>query len=129
MSQFKASVQYQDFDGTAAADNADQADLHSFLQAKGLLQGAEFLIAASLWIGENKDGKIGMVNISAHLFQNGDYDTTLAALAATPDPIPVRTVRLEVSLEEYIGFFKRFAVVLTRRGMNIGGREYVSRQE
>ncbi|MFZ6682217.1 hypothetical protein [Undibacterium sp. Tian12W] len=75
MSKFKASVQYQDFEGTAAADNADQTDLQTFLQAKGLTHGAEFLIAASLWIGENHAGKLGMVNITAHLFQNGDYRT------------------------------------------------------
>jgi hypothetical protein len=56
---FRASVQYGDWTGTAAADNADQRDLSDFLATKKIFdRDKEFLIAASLWIGENHGGKI-----------------------------------------------------------------------
>lgn len=125
MSIFKATVQYQDWNGTAAADDADNnKTLSAFLEGKGLMKDTESLIASSLWIGENKGGKLGSVSIAAYLFDRPSFDTVKAALDSINGPIPVRKVDVEVSLEEYIAFFKRFAVIHTRNGLNIEGREY-----
>lgn len=127
MTTFKASVQYGDWEGTSAADDADQADLLKHLKDNKLINANEHLIATSLWVGENHGGKLGLVSARAYLYtlQNPNFATVKAALDATVGPIPVRIVNLEMSLEQYIGLFKRFDVMLTRRGFNLGGRGYV----
>lgn len=128
MSNFKASVQYGDFKGTAAADNADGSyDLNRYLAEKGFKKKNEFLVATSLWVGESAGGKLGHVHVAAYLYnQSDEHDTVKAALDAAPDPIPVRVVDLELSIEEYVSFFKRFSIMLTRPGLNIEGREYTT---
>jgi len=129
MKHFKASVQYGDFKGTAGADNADgNHGLNDFIKDRGLIQDGEFLIAASLWIGESAGGKLGHTYIQALLFNHGDsnYETVKAALDAMGGPIPVRAVDISVSPEEFISFFKRFSVVLTRPSLNLDGREYTT---
>lgn len=124
MTYFKATVQYQDWNGTAAADDADRNSLSDFLRTKGLMTGNEFLIASSLWVGENHGGKLGSVGITAYLFDKPDHASVKAAIDAIAGPIPVRKVDVTVTIDEYIGFFKRFAVLLTRNGFDIEGREY-----
>jgi len=65
---FRAGVQYGDWTGTAAADNADQNDLHNLLVAKKAFdRDTEFLLGASLWIGENHGGKVQAPYISAFI--------------------------------------------------------------
>jgi hypothetical protein len=127
MDTFKASVQYNDFKGTAAADNAsDNYDLQSFLKGKGLMHDSEFLIASTLLIGESNAGKMGGTHVKAYLYDKADnnHDTVKAALDATTDPIQVRAVTVEVTAEQFICFFKRFNVMLTRPSLNIDGREF-----
>jgi hypothetical protein len=123
---FRASVQYGDWTGTAAADNADQRDLSDFLATKKIFdRDKEFLIAASLWIGENHGGKIQSPCVTAIItLLDSTYDNVSKKLKAVQGPIPVRRVDVELSLEEFIGLFKRFAVVLTRRGLDLEDREY-----
>jgi hypothetical protein len=124
MSSFKASVQYGDWNGTAAADNADQISLSHYLEKKGLVKDEEFLLASSIFIGENHGGRIGGVYITAHLFTPPPNTTIDVALEAITGPIPVRELELEMTLEEYLGFFKRFKVFHTARHLNLEGREY-----
>lgn len=131
MSNFKATAQYNDFMGTAAADNADgEYDLDRFLEGKGLKKENEFLVGASLWVGSSAGGKLGHPSITAYLFDQADnqHDNVKAALEAMPDPIPVRTVEVEVSPEQFISFFKRFSVMLTRQSLNLDGREFNARE-
>jgi hypothetical protein len=40
------------------------------------------------------------------------------------DPIRVRRVDVELTLEEFFSLFKRFNVVLSRRGLSLIDREY-----
>ncbi|MFC5511303.1 hypothetical protein ACFPOU_09210 [Massilia jejuensis] len=124
MTSFKASVQYGDWNGTAAADDADQISLSYYLENKGLINDKEFLLASSVFVGENHGGKIGGVYITAYLFTPPPNTTIDVALDAITGPIPVRELELEITLEEYIGFFKRFKVFHTSRYLNLEGREY-----
>jgi len=126
MSKFKASVQYGDWNGTAAADDADQISLSHYLEMKGLAGDKEFLVASSIFIGENHGGKIGGVYITAYLFTPPPNTTVDVALDAIEGPVPVREVELQITLEEYLGFFKRFKVFYTKRYLNLEGREYES---
>jgi hypothetical protein len=124
MNNFKASVQYGDWNGTAAADEADQISLSRYLEKNGLVKDEEFLVASSIFIGENHGGKIGGVYITAYLFTPPPNTTVDVALDAITGPIPVRELELEITLDEYVGFFKRFKVFHTKRYLNLEGREY-----
>lgn len=127
MGNFTASVQYNDFKGTAAADTADGThDLQHFLKANGLMRDDEFLIAASMNIGESHAGKMGSAYVQAYLFDKAgnEHDTVKDALDATEGPIQVRQVKVEVTAEQFIGFFKRLEVMLTRPSLNLNGREF-----
>src|SRR3979490_828679 len=108
MSYFKAGVQYGDWDGTAAADDADHnhVSLQRYLDDNKLIQPDEFLIATSLWVGENH-GKLGSVSVTAYLYKKaGGFDTVKAELDALQGAIPVRKVDIELTLEEYFVLFK-----------------------
>lgn len=127
MTTFKASVQYGDFSGTAAADNADRDyGLWNYLEDKGLIKENEFLIATRLWVGENLSGKQGQVTVKAYVFDcsKPEHDNVKAAIDGMDDPIPVREVNVELTLEEFVCLFKRFSVTLTRPSLNIDNREY-----
>jgi hypothetical protein len=123
---FRAGVQYGDWTGTAAADNADKNDLSDLLAAKKVFdRKKEFLLGASLWIGENHGGKVQPPHIAAIITPlDNTYDDLLPKLKAVNGPIPVRRIDVEISLDEFIGLFKRFAVVLTTHGLGLEGREY-----
>jgi len=56
MQIFKASVQYGDWKGTAAADNADPRGIHELLREKGLISKTDFLIGVHVYIGEIHGG-------------------------------------------------------------------------
>ena len=116
MGFFKAGTQYGDCKGTSSADDADGThDLHNYMKTKGLVTDSEFIIASELWVGENHGGGLGRVGVTVYLLDKPDHASVKVALDSISDPIPVRTVKLEVTLEEYLGFFKRFNVMLTRK--------------
>ena len=123
---FRASVQYNDWKGTAAADNADQNDLHKLLSSKKLIDpDKEFLLGIELWVGENHDGKVEAPTVVAIVTAlDNKYDNLEVQLKALKGPIPVRRVEIKLTLEEFVGLFKRFAVVLTTRGLNLEDREF-----
>jgi hypothetical protein len=132
METFRASVQYGDWEGTAAADDASHGttSFEVYLEKKKLIKPNEFLVAASLWVGENHDNKLGSVLVQAFLFKgHHDFESLRAALAAAPDPIPVRAVDITLTLEEFIGLFKRFDVMLTWRGLSLEGREFAATED
>jgi hypothetical protein len=64
------------------------------------------------------------VSITAYLFDKPDHATVSAAIDAITGAIPVHTVEVEVSLEEYLAFFKRFSVMHTKKGFDLQDREY-----
>ncbi len=117
---FSASVQYNDWKGTAAADNSDHRGIHDYLAEKALITDNEFLLSVTFYRSE------GFVRIGAFLLKDADkYETAAAALADMPDPIPVRRVDVEISTDEFMELFKRFNVVLCWK-LNIEGREYIT---
>ena len=51
--RFTATVQYGDWKGASAADNADQNDASDWLEANGHKKPGEFLIGIKVFVGEN----------------------------------------------------------------------------
>jgi hypothetical protein len=126
MENLKAAVHYGDWEGTAAADHIDTGDVRDLLEAKGVLADDEFIIAVAFYVGENRPGRVQAPAVHVLIAQGGDYDTVAAWVKAMPDPLPLRRVDLELSTEEFLGLFKRFNVVLTRRGLDLTGRTFTT---
>lgn len=128
MGFFEAHVQYGDWKGTAAADNADETSLREYLQENSHMQDSDYLLATHIWIGENSHGRLENVFVHAYILEGyGDYESVKKYLEKLGDePIPVRDVRLTFTLEQYIGLFKRFSVMLTTRAFDLKGREFQS---
>lgn len=122
METFEASVQYGDWEGTASADAVHDGSVHQYLQTKGLADDDEFVLATSLWAGE------GTVRVRVYLFKGEqNFEDVRRTLAAIEGPIPVRAVDLSLTLEDFVGLFKRFNVLLTWQGLSLQGHEYVER--
>lgn len=125
MQNFTASVQYGDWEGTVAADDADANALANYLEKKRLIRPGEFLIAASFWAGENYDGKLGRVSVRAFLLnESQNFERAKRTLAASKGPIPVRVLDIPLKLQEFVALFKRFEIMLTWHDLSLEGREY-----
>ena len=124
MQTFKASVQYGDWKGTCAADDADKQSIVDFLRAKELIAEREFLVGIELYVGENHDLNVKPPTIIGLILNAENYDTAAAALQSARDQINLRRIRIELPLELFLGLFKRFSIAISPRGLDITGREY-----
>lgn len=136
MAYFKASVQYGDWHGTAAADDIapSSVSVRRYLREKGLIKPNEFLVAAELFAAEtHHNGQLAEPYIRAFLLEGADnYEDVkkrLEELQARDEPIPVRAVDINMSLGEFVGMFKRFAVMLTWQDLPLADREYTVTEE
>jgi hypothetical protein len=125
---FKAGVQYGDWKGTAAADDSDQTKIRQKLEQQGKIKADEYLVGIELWVGENHHNRIDKQKIHIHAYvydgtQRGD-DLTRIISQLNGEPLPVRREDLSLSLEEFVGLFKRFAVTLTRSNLDLIDHEY-----
>jgi hypothetical protein len=126
MEQFVASVQYGDWKGTAAADNADRDSIHDLLRGKGFLTEEEFCVGFEVYIGETHNGKAPEPFLSAFLFDKPSHETVAAEIQKTVGPLTFRRVKLRLSFDEFFALFKRFNLKLSVRGLGVDGREYVA---
>lgn len=122
MEFFKASVQYGDWEGTASADNADFGKVRDYFDKQQLIKSTEFLLSISIYSGE-KDFQ----SIEAIIFEGAnDFESVKTAIADKSRPIPVRRVKIELPMHEFLQLFKRFHVMLTWHGLELEGREYAT---
>lgn len=125
MQHFTASVQYGDWNGTAAADNADGTEITDLLRSRKLLQEGEFVVGVRAFIGENHPGKVRDPYVEVLIAAAGDYDTVQTMLAATPDALVLKSVTVNnLTLIEFFGLFKRLEIAIARSGLDLPGREY-----
>jgi len=128
MENFTASVQYGDWKGTAAADDADGKKISDLLKNRGLLQEGEFVVGVRAFIGENHGGNVRDPYVEVLIAEAGNYDTVRAMFASTPDPLPLKKVILtNLTLVEFIGLFKRLEIAIARSGLDLPGRQYQTR--
>jgi len=71
---FKASVQYDDFKGTAAADEGNNGDARDWLVKKGPIQEGEFLLGITLFAGENHGSHQDPLFVEFLLATPGDHN-------------------------------------------------------
>jgi hypothetical protein len=125
MSTLRAHVHYEDWEGTAAADVADKRNLRSLLEKNGAFDPeTEFLAAIELSIWENQAATVEQAHIRALIAQKPPGENWGPQFKEERDSIPLRSVPIEMSIAEFLGLFKRFAVTLTTGGLGLTGRPY-----
>lgn len=124
---FKASVQYDDFRGSAAADRADDVTLVTYFKDKGYIGQNEQVLAIEFWSGENHGGPAETLSVTVTVANLHGYET-LPNFLADPNRPPLRSINVDMSAGEFFGYFKRFHVVLTHKGYEdeLAGNEYVA---
>lgn len=106
---FTAGVQYDDYKGTVAADDADFNSLQKYLDSKKLIKPDEALVGIEVWSGESKDRPI---TVRAFMFSSNGQTTIDDAIQA-PGPLSVRAIELEMQPDEFFAFFKRFNIYMS----------------
>lgn len=121
---FKASVQYNDLTGTAAADRADMEDAHHWLQSQGLIKDGEFLVGVEIYFADAMAAEGEEVHLSASfiLVQADTFEAAAKGMQQN-EVIPARKVSHEFAPSEFLSLFKRFNVTLSSGG-ELEGREY-----
>jgi hypothetical protein len=114
---FRASVQYNDWIGTSAADNHDNQSLHSYLKERREIGDDETLVGVEMWSGEvherTQDRPIHVTALIASVAGHDDLQTALQAGAS----LHVRRVQFEMPLNVFFGYFKRFEVHIALGGL------------
>ncbi len=121
---FRASVQYNDFVGTSAADGAGLGKLEKWMSENGHMHDGELLVGLELWAGEYHGKQEDPVHINALFMTPGNYDNVKAAIDAAKGPIPVRGVSITMNLTDFFALFKRLAISFSRGGLLQPGVEY-----
>jgi len=114
---FQASVQYNDWGGSTAADDADMQNLLKWLETNNHIQKNEFLLGIRMSVGENHGTHKDPVFVEFLFDTPGDYDSVKEKIDAENSRIEVRRVSVEMPLAEFFGFFKRFEVTISRDKM------------
>ncbi|WP_322071006.1 hypothetical protein [Paraburkholderia bannensis] len=126
METFRASTQYGDWKGSASADRSDATTLAALLLERKLRKEDEFLVGAKLYVGENHDNKLAGVHVSAFLFDNAAGGDVSRAIDEAGEGLKLRRVEVELSLEEFVCLFKRFAVSLSDPHLGMEGRDFTA---
>lgn len=128
MKTLKADVQSPDWHGTAQAADVDKGDLERLLRSEGLMdREIESLVAIELYVGEDYGGRMRVPHVRALMAEGRDHDQVAKATEKSGDAIPLRAVDAHVTMEEFVGLFKHFKVVLTRSDLELDGRPYEER--
>lgn len=118
-----ASVQYDDFKGSSAADRADRGNADDWLEANGHKMPGEFLLGITLWAGEYHGKQEDPISVTFLLASLEDQDLVMKEIESEGKPVEVRKIRVKMKLTEFFGLFKRFSIALSLHG-KLNDREY-----
>lgn len=114
MDIFKAGVQYDDFSGSVAADQADNSSLLKYLQEQGIAGSNEQLAGIRIGFGENDSKDVDEVDLVSYLYEADKFD---------PKPVKIRAVGHMIAPSKLFSFYKRFDLVMTRKDIDLGSSE------
>lgn len=118
MTTLKASTQYNDFEGTAAADIGDNKSLKEWLVSKSLMSEAEVILGVEIVFNENSGRAIPDPGIVAYV-ADGPVDRILDA-QNDGTRVEIRAIDIpDLPIAEFFAFYKRFNVVLVKKGIEI----------
>jgi len=99
----KASVQYNDYTGSAAADRSDMKSLRDFISIRGVDTDTYLPIGAEFYHGEN-----GYFNMSVICIDQNRSKESKPYIVSID-------FEKEITVEEFFDLFKRFKVVITSK--------------
>lgn len=118
---FKASVQYNDWTGTSAADDADSQSWGDYLKDQELMTDEEIVVGIRAWFGENHpNNSIRNARVSFYLVPLNNW-----ADHSSGPKVSVREVQMDISPTEFIKRFKRLEVALAWKSSELSGKELV----
>ncbi|MFY4545113.1 hypothetical protein [Escherichia coli] len=92
---FKAAAQYDDWEGSVAADELEKKNFSDFLRVKGVLKQGEVVKGISLYSGEHR------FDVEAYI---------------ADDKNVLRKEDIQITLEEFFKTFNRFSITISRKG-------------
>lgn len=105
MEIFAANTQYNDYKGSSSADDNDAFTMKVFLTKKKLIAKNEIVVGVSLYSGEvhkkTQKNKVYVTFKVAPSTWGSNYDL-------------IREIEMEISLAQFFGFFKRFAITVSQ---------------
>lgn len=113
MNNFMPSTQYSDIKGNISMDEEDYKGLHKLVELSGIDSDKNFPIAFDLHIdslGTYSNKKIMTSLVIYTVEDNPSYQTT-KDFVDNNDPIPVKSVGIEISLDDFFKHFKRINIV------------------
>lgn len=123
---FQAGTQYNDFEGTVAADRSDNLDFAEYLRSKGLIRDGEHLVGFEIVFNENSGTAMPEPGIVAYLGQREGVDA-LALQREQDGILDLRAVEVfGLPIADFFAYFKRFNVMFANKGLKLSGTEYRS---
>jgi hypothetical protein len=116
MPKFRASTQYEDWIGTAAADEHNVGDLATRLKRDGIIRPDHVLVGLRLHISET-----GRAHIKAIVVEVSNQDNAADAIR---HGAPLKGIDLQMTDVNFSKLFKRFELSLHARGLDITDRDY-----
>lgn len=117
--RFDASVQYNDFKGTSAADWLDG---NGFLEGKGLLRPGESLVGVRVWAGEYHGGERSAAEAKKTVAVT--FLVVPFAVGSLPRgkkgdgwSTSIREIDAALTPAEFFALFKRFSAAVSARGI------------
>ncbi|MGA8882310.1 MAG: hypothetical protein WB445_01605 [Acinetobacter sp.] len=110
---FKAGVQYDDYKGSVAADDADTSTLKSALRKEFNLKDSEVIIGISAYasyFGRTTD--IENINIKIYVSQDENLNHKLQ----NNEKIKAKKFEKDLSINSFFKLFKRFELTLSSKG-------------
>jgi hypothetical protein len=134
MGELTASVQYGDWVGEVAADDADHhTPIRSFtdyLQGRGLLAAGKQIVAIDAYYHHEGHPDQKPFSVRVLVVKAKDHDEVTRAVNSETMRRTVEVIRdtegdaLWFTVAEFFDFFKRFNVVLQRNGVEAIGKEF-----
>ena len=121
MPDFEAQAQYDDWKGSAAADNSDQKNLGDYLKANNFLEHDKFIVGFEIDAGA---AFASTQHFSASIYTVDAEDFEGALKATRVNPANIQKKEIDISLNDFFSLFKRFNVIMTKRGLNIVDVEF-----
>lgn len=110
MSTFTASVQYDDFKGTVAADRSDTLSITKHLVALGKAANDERVVAFRITSSGVNNRPVTDVSLVAYLTASPEFE---------PAPKVLRAVDISITAGEALAFFKRFDLVAQQSNVDL----------
>lgn len=124
MEVFKASVQYNDLKGSAAADNADMTAAKYWLKNNGHISD-ESVVGISMRAGENHGAHRDPVSVTFLVSSLDGHANIPEMLESSREPIQLRKICVDMNISDFLALFKRLEITLSNGGL-IEGKTYTT---